>query len=447
MKQLEVDALAKVLTPQMIADVLSEAGRESERERKLPATLVVWLVVGMGLYRHLAVENVLERIATALNWRPWRGSSPCATSITAARDRLGWETVRLLFRRLAAHLCAKYRSANLWHGLEVFTLDGTCFMAADTRETEGWFGRPRCSGGRQSAFPQLRAVMIVGVWTHVVAHAVFGPYTTSEIELASHALGLLAPGSLLLLDRAYYGFRWAALFVLHGTNFAVRMKQGKNTYKVTKVKQLGPSDYLCTALRPKNLRRDPGRAIREIQVRVICGTREGFRPIYVMTNLLDPIKYPAHEILALYGNRWEAELAYREIKTYLVGKRVTFRSKKPDRVLQEAYGLLLAYNCVRAVMCDAALQEGVRPTHLSFTDSLDRTRHALDRSATGESLVLEVRSCHLPPRRVGRRYVRAVKIKLTSNFPRKRPGTQLAASPYVNRARQRQRAVAPAPML
>jgi hypothetical protein len=178
MKQLQVDALARVLPPEMIEAVLKESGRESDRERKLPATLVVWLVIGMGLYRHLSVENVLERIATTLKWR-WRGSSPCATSLTTARDRLGWEAVRLLFRRFAAHLSAKFRSKNLWHGLEAFTLDGTCFMAPDTPENEAWFGRPKCSGGRRSAFPQLRAVMIVGVWTHVVAHAVFGPYTTS----------------------------------------------------------------------------------------------------------------------------------------------------------------------------------------------------------------------------------------------------------------------------
>lgn len=446
MMRVEVDALTKVLPPQMIAGVLAETGRESDRERKLPATLVMWLLVGMGLYRHLGIENVLERIATCLNCRRWT-KAPCATSITHARDRLGWEAVRLLFRRFAAYLTAKFKTANLWNGLEVFTLDGTCLMAPDSRENDRWFGRPKCSGGAKSAFPQVRAVLIVGVWTHIVAHAVFGPYTTSEIELASYALGFLGPESLLLVDRAYYGFRWAALFVLHKTHFVVRMKQGKNTYKPKKVKRLGPNDHLCIANRPKKLRRDPGREIQEIKVRVIRGTRKGFRPIYVMTDLLCPIEYPALEILSLFGNRWEAELAYREIKTYLVDKRVAFRSRRPDRVLQEAYGLLIAYNCVRAVMCDAAVLEGVRPTQLSFTDSLDRTRHALERSSSAPDLVDAVRSRRLPPRRVGRKYVRAVKLKHTSNFPRKRVGRQLAASPYLNRARQRQTAGAPVPML
>jgi hypothetical protein len=446
MKQPEVDALARVLPQAMIAEVLSETERGSKRERKLPAPLVMWLVIGLGLYRNLSVENVLERIATSLRWRPWTDRAPCATSVTTARDRLGWETVRLLFRRFAASLTSKFKSANLWLGHEVFTLDGTCFMVPDTEANERWFGRPRSPRGGKSGFPQLRAVMLVGVWTHIVAHAVFGPYTTSEMQLADYALAGLTPGAVLLVDRAYYGFRWATLFARHKAHFVVRMKQGQRAYQVKRRRRLGAEDWLCVARKPKHLSRSPGGPLPDLSVRVIRCKRSGFRPIYVMTDLLCPTKYPAQEIVILFRNRWEAELSYREIKVYLNGKRVTFRSKKPGRVLQEAYGLLLAYNCVRAVMCEAAIQDRVRSTEFSFSDCLDRIRHAIDRGESTDVLVLSLRSRRLPPRRVGRTYVRAVKLKFTSNFPRKRSDGAIAASPYLNRARQRQGAFSRSPM-
>jgi hypothetical protein len=446
MKQLEVDALAKVLPSTMIAAVLAETKKESKRERKLPAPLVVWLVIGMGLYRNLSIENVLGRISTSLNWRQWNGKSPCRTSLTAARDRLGWEAVRLLFRRFASYLTDKYSVANQWLGHEVYSLDGTCLMVPDSKKNEEWFGRPRCSGGRKSAFPQLRAVMLVGAWTHVVAHAVFGPYATSEMALAEYALSWLRPGSIVLVDRAYYGFRWATLFARRKAHFIVRMKQGTRAYRVKRRRRLAPEDWLCVAAKPKHLRRSPGGALPDLQVRVILCKRQGFREIYLMTDLLDATKYPAQEIALLFRVRWEAELSYREMKVYLAGKRVTFRTKKPDRVLQEAYGLLLAYNCVRAAMCEAAVKARLRPTEFSFSDCLHRIRLAIDRSQGTEALVESLLSCRLPLRRVGRSYVRAVKLKLTSNFPRKRTNGQIAASSYLTRARQRQRVLAPSPM-
>src|SRR5579872_1666558 len=221
MKQAEISAVSKLLRAELIADILAETGRESKRSRKLPAPLVMWLVIGMGLYRDLSIGKVLERISVGLNWRPWTGKAPHATSITAARDRLGWEPVRLLFRRFAAFLVSRFKSATLWRGHEVFTLDGTCLLTPDMRANERWFGRPLCARGGHSGFPQLRAVLLVGVWSHLVVHAVFGPYTTSEMQLADYALSWLTPGSVLLVDRAYYGFRWATLFVRRGVHFVV----------------------------------------------------------------------------------------------------------------------------------------------------------------------------------------------------------------------------------
>ena len=173
--RLELAALARVLPTSLIREVLKDLGKEAQRQRKLSSELVVWLVVGMGLFRGLSVQNVLRRIADGLdlNWGP--AEMPHKTSIAQARDRVGWEVLRALFQRLAGHLAATHARATTWRGLLVYVLDGTCFMVPDTPENEASFGRPGTTRGGKSGYPQLRVVLLVAAWTHVVVEAVVGP--------------------------------------------------------------------------------------------------------------------------------------------------------------------------------------------------------------------------------------------------------------------------------
>ena len=357
---------------------------------------------------------------------------PHKTSIAQARDRVGWEVLRALFQRLAGHLAATHARATTWRGLLVYVLDGTCFMVPDTPENEASFGRPGTTRGGKSGYPQLRVVLLVAAWTHVVVEAVVGPYTCSEGRLAEHLVPRLKAGCLVLLDRAFYTFVWPARLLARGDHFAVRAKRGRCAMTARKRRRLGTGDWLAELRRPEHLRRSalPG----TLEVRLITCARKGYRPITVMTSLLDPVEYPAREVALLYVDRWEAELSYRELKTYMASEQVTFRSKKKERVLQEVYGLLVAYNCVRALMCEAAEEAGVRPIDLSFTDCLERLRRTL--ADAHEELVAVFALHRLAARRVGRRCDRAVKIKM-SGWPRKRPGQPSARTRAQNAARKR----------
>jgi len=436
--EFELPALARVLPASLIREVLEQAEKGAKRQRKLPPELVVWLVVGMGLFRRVRIESVLLHVAGWLKCVRWGPAEvPHGTSIAQARDRLGWEAVRALFRRLTSILHERTAVLTSWRGREVYTLDGTCFMVPDTPENEAMFGRPRVTRGGTSGFPQLRALMLVGVWTHVVADVVLGPYTLSEMRLADHLLERLRSGTVLLMDRAYYGFLWPASFVQRGVDFVIRMKIGTNTFRVTKRRRLGRGDWLCEMIRPDRLKKT--NLPEQLKVRMIKCPRKGFRPVYVITSLTSEVDYPADEIVALYRDRWEAELSYRELKTHLVGEKVSFRSKKPLRVLQEVYGLLIAYNCVRALLCEAGHEAGVRPIQLSFVDALEKIRSTLVAyvdSMKAFDLVARLGQCKLPKRRPGRRCERAVKIKFSS-YPRKRKDRAAAPSPYINRARSR----------
>ncbi|HEU5303425.1 MAG TPA: transposase [Gemmatimonadales bacterium] len=73
-----------------------------------------------------------------------------------------------------------------------------------------------------------------------------------------------------------------------------------------------------------------------------------------MTSLLDPARYPAAELVALYHERWEQELGYDELKTELLEREEALRSQRPATIAQELWGLLLVYNLVRLAMPRAA---------------------------------------------------------------------------------------------
>lgn len=435
-QQFELKALTEVLPSSLIAECLSEAGKKDQRsDGKLPMALLPWLLIGMGLFRDLSIAQVLSRVVAATGGlvRWGRAELPHATSLAKARDRLGWEVVRAIFRRFAALLTEHHSTALLWRGLSVFTLDGTTFRTPDTPANEAWFGRPGTSRGGTSAYPHLRAVMLVGAWTHVVADVVFGPYHVNELKLAEHMLERLKPGMLLLLDRAFHCFVWPARLLERKTDFVMRAKSGRCVTKPTKLRRLGPGDWLCV-LRANEYTRRRWPGYDDVRVRMITRRRKGFRPVTVLTSLLSADDYPAQEIFNLYQDRWEAELGYRELKVHLADEPVPFRSYRPDRVLQEAYGLLIAYNAVRALMCRGAEVAGVAPIGLSFTECLEHVRVALMTHTTEADLVDAISRRILPPRRPGRSYPRAVKIKF-SKWPRKRTGQAPAKT-----RRQQQRA-------
>jgi hypothetical protein len=424
-----LEALASVLEPRLISESLETFGKSSERIRKLPADLVMWLVIAMSLYRSMSIDNVLYRLVQGLgavvHWRD--GKAPGSDAVTKARARLGWEVVRGLFRKLAELLGLEYAQAHMWKGLTLLAIDGTTFMTPATEANESWFGRPRGNRGK-GGYPRIRLVALMGAWSHLILAATFGGYSTaSESELAEYLLPQIKARTLVLMDRLYYSFAWLAFFnpSAEEKHFLVRAKTGATAMPAKKQKKLGEGDWLGVLRRPSHLK---GELPETIPVRILQYQFKGFRPVTLVTSLLDPMAYPYEELVALYHGRWEIELGYDEVKTHFAREQVVFRSKAPDKVLQEGYGLLTAYNCIRALMVQAASKAGVEPRRLSFVDCLVRIRFALTKMALAatrqlprlyEELVSELATCVLPPRRSERVYPRAVKIKMSS-YPLKR---------------------------
>ena len=266
--------------------------------------------------------------------------------------------------------------------------------------------------------------------SHVLAGAAVGGYaTTSEMGLAPGLCRQVPDDSLTILDRNF-----VTPTILHPLERDGRnrhwLTRAKSTTKYTVLRSLGPGDDLVEMQVTREARAKEPSLGKTWTVRAVHYQHKGHRPQILLTSLLDAKTYPASELAAMYHERWEIELGYGEIKTTLLERRESLRSKKPDGVLQEAWGALLAYNLIRLEMARIAREVGAPPTRMSFILCLSRiTTEWLCTAKTHspgavpthlEEMREIIRRLVLPPRRPERSYPRAVKVKM-SNYPRKRP--------------------------
>ncbi|MGA8085770.1 MAG: IS4 family transposase [Terracidiphilus sp.] len=237
------------------------------------------------------------------------------------------------------------------------SLDGSTFDIADEKANEEAFSRPGASRGT-SAYPQIRFVSLVENGTHVLFGSQMDSYRTGEITLAKTVLPRLAKGMLCLADRSFFGFEIWKLARGTGADLLWRMKKNM---RMAHEKLLADGSYLSRVYPSE---RDWRHKTNGIVLRVIDYRLEGIEgsdPIYrLATTILDPGKAPAGELAALYHERWEIETAFDELKTHLRGAHIVLRSKTPDLVRQEFYGLMMAHFAIRGLMHEAALKADKR---------------------------------------------------------------------------------------
>jgi hypothetical protein len=301
------------------------------------------------------------------------------SGISQARTRLGWKALQQLHDELVHPIAVPATKGAWYRTWRLISLDGSTLDVADQQGNVKAFGRPAASRG-QSAFPQLRFVALVENGTHVLFGTQVAGGATGEIPLATAALGALRAGMLCLADRLFYGYKLWTLAAATGADLLWRVK--KNV-RLPCAQRLPDGSYLSRIYpTPKDQRR--GR--HGVSVRVVEYTLEGVpgaEPLYrLLTTLVDPAAAPAAELAALYHERWEIETALDELKTHLRGARIVLRSKTPDLVKQEFYGLMLAHFAVRGLMHEAALKAGEDPDHLSFLHAVRVVRRKLARFAS-----------------------------------------------------------------
>ena len=375
-----------VLTTQFplerVEQVLFETERLSERERELPAHVMVYYVVALALYADVSTREVLRCVVEGARWlgAPTATTMPSKSGISQARTRLGAAPMEALYRAVVAPVATAGTPGAWYRGWRVMSLDGTSLDVGDTVANARAFGRPSSVRGVNAtgAFPQLRLVGLLENGTHAICGAQLGPYRLSEVTMAAAVVPHLTGEMLCLADRGFLGFdlwRQAA-----ATGAALLWRAGANF--TLPVLTRFPDGSYRSALRWTNRCTTADRT--PIPVRVIEYTLPGVptaeAPYRLVTTVLEPDRAPAAELAALYHERWEMETAFDEFKTHLRGGRRVLRSKTPALVQQEVWGFLLAHFALRALMHEAALGALPRardPDTLSFTHALRVTRRTL----------------------------------------------------------------------
>lgn len=375
-----IGVLTRLVTRDVVDEVLARTGKVERRSRLLPARVVVYYVMAMCLFFNEAYEEVMRRLVGGLQFMgTWRSdwTVPTGSAISQARTRLGAEPMKALFEELAVPIATAGTRGAWYQSWRLMAIDGVVIDVADTPLNVEAFGRSGGTGHWSSPFPQVRIIGLVECGTHACVAAQLAPRHEYERQLAAKLVGDVEPDMLILADRGFYSYDLWKTFRATGAQLIWRSKMGQSAPDLP-VKKLLPDGSFESSLAPKSMRSDINRGknrridLYEIPVRVIdyeVADRNG-ETIRLVTSIMDHETAPAIEIAALYQERWEIELIFDEIETHqMAGSRV-LRSKTPVLVQQEVWALLLTHYAIRHLITEAAEQSDQDPDRLSFIRSL-----------------------------------------------------------------------------
>lgn len=362
-KRVDMDGLGVLDTEfplREVEQILRETGRDSKRKRKLPATMMVYYVIALGLLASVGTRQVLRHLLDHLR-EDGAVPGPLATeaAITKARQRLGIEPLKELFGRFVRPLAQKWLKSAWYRSWRVVTLDGTTLRVLDTDANEQRFGRPAAARGR-TAYPKVRLVGLLENGTRILFAAALDAYAVGENTLARLVMPGLRKGMLCLADRGFFGYELWNQAVATGAELLWRVK---GSLQLGALERLPDGSYLG------RLRRGTIKQVRVIKFTLTfkSGKCEHYR---LITTILDYRRAPAAELAHLYAKRWTIETMFDELKVRIGGPKLLLRSATPVLVEQDVYGLLLAHFGVRHEMIGAAHEQGFDPEELSFVNAL-----------------------------------------------------------------------------
>ena len=325
--------------------------------------------------------------------------------------------------------------SQLFHGHRVHMLDGSNASMPDTAPLQKFFGQP--SGQKAGCgFPAAHLLYLLDLATGMILDITISPLFTHDLRHAASTHDRLDTGDLLMGDRAFASFAHIGLLRSRKMHILSRLHQRLEVpcpiHRVARRpgKQGGKSprqtlrriqtftragmiqdDLLSVWIKPVECpvwmtQADYDSLPVQMTVRIITyhlktpGIRT--KRITLVTTLIDPVRYPAKELAALYQRRWEIEGHLRELKTTM--RMDVLRTKTIDGVIKELLVYVMAYNLVRLKMLEAARHQGVAVERVSFVDALRWLAENHDAEEVEKPIRLIIN-----PHRPGRAQPRAVK--------------------------------------
>lgn len=423
----QLGKLSDILCPDFINQCIESTGIATVRKRRIPLDMAVWSVIAMSLYRQEPLWSIVSKAQLML---PGKRPLVAPSAIVQARQRLGDQAVKEVFVQ-SQKLWNKEAQHPTWSGLNLLAVDGVVWRTPDSDENRETFKAPSNQNG-EGAFPQVRMVCQMEVTSHMLIASAFDSYKTNEMVLAEQLIETTPDNSLTMFDRGFFSLgllnRWTSTG--NERHWLMPMKKGTQ-YSV--VRKLGRNDKIIALKSSPQARKKFPDLDKTVNVRLITRTIKG-KEVHILTSMTEAMRYPSTEIADLYSHRWEIEVGYREMKSSLLKNEFTLRSKKPEMVRQELWGLLLSYNIIRYQMVNMARQiPGLYANQLSFTTSAHAIIHLIHGfwlEAAGtipkriNNLLEETPHHVLPIKQEDRIYPRAIKPK-ANKYPNKKNASQL----------------------
>jgi hypothetical protein len=324
-------AIQTVISPEIIEKELEKSQSFEKRQRKLPASLVVCLVIAMSLWSLDSMATVLKNLVNGLN-RQWTKLgkywiAPNSSSISIARQKLGCEVMSRLFDSIVKPLATCETPEAFLGGLRVMAIDGTVLDIPDSKANARVFGYPGSRKGTRAAFPKVRVVLLIEAGTHLITDALMCPYRIGERVGALKLLRSVNKSMILMWDRGFHSYRMVNSTLAQGCHYLGRVPAN---VKFPCHNVLDDGSYLSW-INPD--RKSKKKGFNKIQVRVIEYTIETdgeLKTYRLITSLMNLALFPALLLAEQYHQRWEIENTIDELKTHLLGRKTPIRSLKQE---------------------------------------------------------------------------------------------------------------------
>jgi hypothetical protein len=367
--------LTEWVSAELVDEVLAESGTRDQRPGALPARFMVYYVLALALFQQDSYDDVAENLVGALEGMD--EAIPNKSSFTRARQRLGAGVIEAVFRRLAGPVAPPGLDGAFWRGMRVAAVDGFVLDVPDTPANRAAFGGPVDARGQPAGFPQARVVTLTETGTHSSVDASVGGFRGGEPELAIAMAGSAA-GMLVIMDRGFPGVALWKAYTQAGAHLLIR---ARSSVARRPVKILDDGTYLARM----NLAGQKGAHPGGVLVRVIEYRVDGGEVVRLLTDLMDPVAFPAGELAALYHQRWESESSFRQVKTFQRGPQEILRSADPELVRQEAWAHLAVHHCMTRIIMRLAGEERIDPDRISFVKVLKHVRRSVIRQCAQTS--------------------------------------------------------------
>jgi len=412
-------SIRNVVSDELVERTCQEVGYRFRKRKITPVVTVLHMLLS-ALWPEESFNACWQVLwDTFISWFPqFKGQSPSRRRVAEARGRLPVALWRGVFGEVSRQAQQRSEGYDCWKGHWVALADGTCMSMIRTPELVKTFGVNNGHHGR-GRYPLARLVTLSLAHTMTILDYALGGYRQGEWSLLSSILGSLRTGDLLIGDRHFAGAPLYVEYLNHGLEFLTRAHHRLKIAKVKRIVRYSSEDFIGRLNLGKLHRRKDPSLPTHIDVRflrAVLRIRGQRRTVWFVTSLLDPVRYPADQIIELYAWRWRIETLFRELKILLHAN--VLRSQSPDGIRKEIIARMIALNVVRILMLEAATAAQVQdPLRISFVHAVrailsfsPALGHAPLAAVPGiyDAMLMEIAS-HINPERPGRLEPRAVR--------------------------------------